>query len=123
MSQGHDTSLSWIEGLFYDLRFAMRGLWRDRAFALAAVATLALAIGLNVTAFTVMQAMLFRGYPLVKDNERLVYLQERIPAASGLMSYADFQDWRAQARSFEGLAFIGEKRIRSARERAARVIS
>jgi predicted permease len=106
------TSLSWIDGLFYDLRFAVRGLWRDQAFASAAIATLALAIGLNVTAFTVMEAMLFRGYPLVKENQRLVYLQERTPAKLGGLSYADFQDWRAQARSFEGLAFIGEKRIR-----------
>jgi putative ABC transport system permease protein len=112
MSQGHGTSLSWIEGLLYDLRFASRGLWRDRAFASAAIATLALAIALNASAFTVMQAMLFRGYPLVKDNDRLVYLQERMPAASGLISYADFEDWRAQAHSFEGLAFIGEKGIR-----------
>jgi putative ABC transport system permease protein len=112
MSQGHGTSLSWIEGLLYDLRFASRGLWRDRAFASAAIATLALAIALNASAFTVMQAMLFRGYPLVKDNGRLVYLQERMPAASGLISYADFEDWRAQAHSFEGLAFIGEKGIR-----------
>ena len=38
---------------------------------------LALAIGLNVTVFTVMDAMLFRGFPLVKRNDRLVYLQER----------------------------------------------
>lgn len=59
MSQGHGTSLSWIEGLLYDLRFASRGLWRDRAFASAAIATLALAIALNASAFTVMQAMLF----------------------------------------------------------------
>jgi predicted permease len=97
----------------------MRSLWRDRAFAVAAIATLALAIGLNVTAFTVMEAMLFRGYPLVKENERLVYLQERTPARLGGISYADFEDWRAHAQSFEGLAFVGEKRIRF-RERTGR---
>ena len=66
--------LPWLDGLFYDLRFALRRLRRDRAFTLAAIAMLALAIGLNVTVFTVMDAMLFRGYPLVKRNDRLVYL-------------------------------------------------
>src|SRR5579863_7152092 len=101
-----------LQGLFYDLRFAARGLWRDKAFASAAIATLALAIGLNASAFTVMEAMVFRGYPLVKQNDRLVYLQEGTPAKLGGISYADFEDWRAQAHSFEGLAFIGEKRIR-----------
>ena len=56
---------------FYDLRLALPGLRRDRAFTLAAIAMLALAIGLNVTVFTVMAAMLFRAYPLVKRNDRL----------------------------------------------------
>src|ERR1700730_3991966 len=48
----HDRSLDvwvwpWLDGFFHDLRFALPGLWRDRTFTLAAVATLALAIGLN----------------------------------------------------------------------------
>ena len=29
----------------------------------------------------------------------------------GGLSYADFEDWRTQATSFQGLSFIGEKRI------------
>src|ERR1700676_3295967 len=36
--------LPWLEGLFYDLRFALRGLLRDRSFALTAIAMLAVAI-------------------------------------------------------------------------------
>jgi hypothetical protein len=51
----------WFESVAYDLRFALRGLLRDRSFALTAVAMLALAIALNVVAFTIMDAMLFRG--------------------------------------------------------------
>src|SRR2546428_4317230 len=99
-----------LEGLFYDLRFALRGLRRDRAFTLAAIAMLALAIGLNVTVFTVMDAMLFRGFPLVKRNDRLVYLQERYPSGACCLSYEDFEDWRAQAQAFEGLAFVASNR-------------
>ena len=60
--------LPWLEGLFYDLRFALRRLRRDRAFTLAAIAMLALAIGLNVTVFAVMNTMLFRGFPLVRGT-------------------------------------------------------
>jgi putative ABC transport system permease protein len=111
MSQGHGTFLSWIEGLFYDSRYAMRGLWRDRAFASAAIATLALAIGLNVTVFAVMNTMLFRGFPLVQRNDRLVYIQEQYPSGTGNITYLDFEDWRAQAHSFEGMAFVGEENI------------
>ena len=103
--------LRWLEGLFFDLRLVLRGLRRDRAFTLAAVAMLALAIGLNVTVFAVMDTMLFRGFPLVQRNDRLVYLQERFPSGLCCMSYADFADWRAQAQAFESMAFVGSRNI------------
>src|SRR4029079_16433018 len=90
----------WLDGIFYDLRFTLRGLRRDRTFTLAAVAMLAIAIGLNVTVFTVMDAMLFWGYPIVKRNDRLVYLQERSPLRTNLISFADVEEWRAQAHAF-----------------------
>lgn len=102
---------AWIEGLFYDLRLALRGLRRDRGFTIAATAMLAIAIGLNVTVFSVMNTMLFRGFPLVKENSRLVYIQERFPSGKCCISYPDFQDWRAQAHSFLGLAFVAGKPI------------
>jgi putative ABC transport system permease protein len=102
--------LAWLESIFYDLRFAFRDLRRDRAFTITAITMLALAIGLNVTVFAVMNTMLFRGFSLVKKNSRLAYIEEHSPSA-GCCSYPDFEDWRAQTRSFEGMAFIGEKPI------------
>ena len=102
--------LPWLEGLFSDLRFALRGLRRDRAFALAAIAMLALAVGLNTTMFTVMNTMLFRGFPLVQENDRLVYIQEQGPSGC-CMSYPDFEVWRSQARAFEGMAFVAERPV------------
>jgi putative ABC transport system permease protein len=99
----------WLDGFFHDLRFALRGLRRDRAFTLAAIATLALAVGLNVTVFTVMDAMLFRGYPIVKRNDRLVYLQERSPVRTNLISFADVEEWRAQAHAFEGIGYVSSR--------------
>src|ERR1700733_14912290 len=53
-------ALPLLEGLFYDLRFAFRGLRRDRAFALAAIATLAIGIGVNTGVFTVTNAVLLK---------------------------------------------------------------
>ena len=101
--------LPWLEGLFFDLRFALRGLRRDLAFSLAAITMLALAIGLNVTVFTVMDAMLFRGYPIVERNDRLVYLQERSPLRTNLLSFADVEEWRAQAHAFEGIGYVSSR--------------
>jgi predicted permease len=96
-----------LDALLYDLRFAMRALRRDRAFTATVVVTLALAVGLNVTVFAVMDTMLFRGFPLVKGNDRLVYLQERNPRTGLGFSYLDFEDWSTQSSSFEAMAFIG----------------
>jgi putative ABC transport system permease protein len=99
------------DALFYDLRLALRGLRRDRAFTLAAVATLSLAIGLNATVFTVTDVMLFRGGPLIKRSDRLVYLQEHGPTIPCCLSYPDFEEWRAHAQSFEGMSFVGARSI------------
>jgi putative ABC transport system permease protein len=100
-----------IDSFLRDIRYSLRGLRRDRAFTLTAIVTLALAIGLNVTVFAVMNTMLFRGFPLVQRNNSLVYIQEQYPSGAGNITYLDFEDWRAQAHSFEGMAFVGEKNI------------
>jgi putative ABC transport system permease protein len=100
-----------IDSLLRDVRYSLRGLRRDRAFSLTAIVMLALAIGLNVTVFAVMNTMLFRGFPLVQRNNRLVYIQEQYPSGAGNITYLDFEAWRAQAHSFEGMAFVGEKNI------------
>ena len=72
--------VAWLDGFLFDLRLAFRGLRRDRGFSLTAVSTLSVAIALNVTVFTVMDAMLFRGLPLAKRSDRLVYLAMRKPS-------------------------------------------
>jgi len=113
VNHAHRDSIEWLwlEGLLYDLRFALRGLRRDWAFSMTAIAMLALAIGLNVTVFTVMNTMLFRGFPLVQGNDRLVYMQERFPSGLCCLSYADFEDWRSQAHTFDGMAFVSGRQI------------
>jgi putative ABC transport system permease protein len=84
---------------------------RDRAFTVTAVVTLAIAIALNVTAFTVMDAMVFRGLPGVTRSNRLVYLAMRqpsdLPCCPGPISYADFETWRAEAQAFDDMSFGG----------------
>jgi hypothetical protein len=68
--------MSLLDRLFYDLRLSLRTLCRDKGLTLAAIAMLALAIGLNVTVFATMNTMLFRGFPLVHGNLRRVHLNK-----------------------------------------------
>src|SRR5580704_584115 len=103
---------AWLEGLLYDLRYAVRGLARDRGFTLTSILMLALVIGLNVAVFAVVNTMLFRGFHLVKDNRRLVYIQERYTITNGCcLLYADFLAWRDQVRSFREMAFLASKQV------------
>ena len=95
--------------LLFDLRLSFRGLLRDYGFSVTAIATLAVALALNVTVHTIRDAMVVRGLPLASDSKRLAYLAVRQPSdpacCPGPMRYADFETFRANARSFEDLAF------------------
>jgi len=101
----------WLESLAFDARLALRGLRRDWTYTLASVAMLALALALNTTVFTVMDAMLFRGYPGVPRSHELVFLQEHDRRGMCCISYADASDWQTQARSLQGLALIGGRTV------------
>ena len=68
-----------------------------------AVGILALGIGANATVFTLTNAILFKGFPYLDRNDRFVYIQTAGPGPS---SYPDIQDWRTQAKSFEGMAIV-----------------
>jgi putative ABC transport system permease protein len=99
--------LPWLEALAFDTRLALRGVRRDWAYALASIAMLALALALNTTVFTVMDAMLFRGFPQVPRSHELVFLQEHDRRGLCCISYADVGDWQVQAQSFQGMALVG----------------
>lgn len=66
--------LGWIEDLIRDLRYGARALRRDPAFALASIASLALAIGVNTTAFSLTTEFLF-SEPSARDPSRLVLIR------------------------------------------------
>src|SRR5215207_2951190 len=83
--------------LLQDLRYGLRMLARSPGFTLVAVVSLALGIGVNTAVFSLFNALLIRQLPVVKGQERLVWL--RAPS-----SYPDYLDYREQARGFEGLA-------------------
>ena len=64
-----------------DLRIGARQLIRRPGFALAAISTLAIGIGLNTTLFTVVNAMLFRK-AAVAEPARLVEIYSSAASTS-----------------------------------------
>jgi putative ABC transport system permease protein len=92
----------------FALRDAVRGLRRDRVFALTVVVTLALTIGAVTAVFSIVDGVLLKplDYP---DPARLVTLREIWRQFDGKspsyeVNERHFEYWRAHARSFDAMA-------------------
>jgi predicted permease len=86
-----------------DLRYAVRMLRKQPAFAGAAILTLALGIGANTAVFSLVNATLFRHLP-VPDRDRLVYVNR---GAGGVFSYPQYQTLRDHTQALAALAAWG----------------
>ena len=95
-----------MESLLQDIRFALRGLRKAPGFALVAVLTIGLGVGVNTTVFTWMRTLVLRPFPGVQRSDRLVALYTRPPTtdADWAISYLTYRDWHEGARAFEGIA-------------------
>lgn len=102
-TMGADAALG-VEGLWRDVKFALRQLRKSPGFAATVIATLALGIGANTTVFSIVDAVLLRPLPY-HQPQRLVEVQtsEWGVFQGSNVAYPDFFDWRAQNRSFERL--------------------
>lgn len=65
---------TWMEDLARDLRHALRALRKERGFAITAILSLALGIGLNTTIFSLTSEFLF-SQPSVRDPATLMAAQ------------------------------------------------
>ena len=104
------TSLSLLDDVGQDLRYAVRAFRRAPGFAVAAALTLALGIGATTTVFSVVDGVLLHGLPY-RDADRIVNLWETSDNGGfRLPSYPTFKDWRAESQTwgdaFESLAFV-----------------
>ncbi len=78
-----------------DIRVGLRLLWRDKAFTITTVLTLALCIGANTALFSVVHNVLLRPLP-VPESDRIVLMGNAYPGAgaavggsSSVMDYLD----------------------------------
>jgi len=89
-----------VETAIQDVRFSSRGLRKSPGFTMAAVLTLALAIGANAVVFSIMNVFLLR--PLNVPRAQSLYGLWR--SNEGMSeSYPDYLDLRDRNRSFESL--------------------
>ena len=95
--------------LLSDVRYAIRSLLKTPGVVAIAVLTLGLGIGATTTVFSCVNALFLRPFPYA-DPVRLAAVRSDNPSRGwigGSVSYPNFVDWQAQARSFTGLAAHG----------------
>ena len=103
-----------LERIWRDLKYGARGLRREPAFAATAILTLALGMTIATTAYSVVDAELWKPLPF-PEPQQLVAVYPRAPGTNGSMERiagADFLDWQSQSHAFSGLAAMGETRRR-----------
>jgi predicted permease len=89
--------------MYADIRLALRQLRKAPGFAVAAVLTLALAIGANAVVFSVLNALVLR--PLNVPHADSLFMVERNfgTETTPSQSYPDYLDLRDRNRSFDSL--------------------
>ena len=98
----------WWQGIGFDLRVAVRALWKRPAFTLAAVITLALGIGATAAVFAIVSGVLLRPLPY-GDPARLAMVWHAANdvrgAASQLpLSAPNYLDIQSETGVFESIA-------------------
>jgi putative ABC transport system permease protein len=97
--------------LWRELGAGLRTFRKAPGVALLVILILALGIGMSTTCFSIVDAVLLKPLPY-RDAGRLFKIWERAPRI-GFPSYyvapPDFQDWKDQTGSFEGIgAYVGD---------------
>ena len=94
------------EAILQDTRGALRAIRRNPAFSAVATGTLALAVGVNVVMFSVLNTVLFRPLPYRFPHE-LVMLWTETPSRDlreNRSAFWNVEEWRRQSRSFRDMA-------------------
>jgi putative ABC transport system permease protein len=96
-----------IEAWWYDLRYALRVLWKERGFAAVSMVTLGLGIGAATAIFSVIYNVLLAPFP-EKGADRMVFariqnVQQGQPGGRQGYTATEVLEFAANSHSFDGI--------------------
>ena len=95
-----------MDTLIKDIRFAIRSLLRQPGFAIAAIATLALGIGINAALFSVVNSVLINPLPFSQPDQLVTFDQSKPNFDLGAVSYPNFLDLRRENQTFSAMTIL-----------------
>ena len=103
--------LSYLESIMQDLRYAIRALRRNPGFTVGVMVTLALGIGANTAMFSVVDRLLFRSPPLLRDPDQVhrIYFAsmdrgtEDARSGTEYTRYLDMRRWTSEFSELGGV--------------------
>ena len=99
-----------MNSLSTDIRYALRMLAKNPAFAGVVVLTLALGIGANAAIFSLLDQVLIQSLPVANPDQLVVfsaYYPKDGPDIDGAFSYSMYQDLRDRNSAFSGVIARG----------------
>jgi macrolide transport system ATP-binding/permease protein len=92
-----------IENLVQDARFAVRSLRRTPGLTAFVVITLALGIGMTSAIFSMVDALIFRPYPVPHPSGVLTLVSTTHDSSFDDFSYREYLDIRGKTKSYDGV--------------------
>ncbi len=104
-----------LDELRADLRYGIRTLAKSPGFAMAAILSLAVGIGVNTAMFSLIDALWLRPMA-IPDEGRITRLFTTSPQDSeDMFSWPEYQEFTRQSRAFTGIVALGGRGARMER--------
>ncbi len=93
----------WLTDFVDDVRYAVRSLRRTPGLAAFVIVTIALGIGMTATPFSMLDALIFRPYPVPRPGEVVSLVSTSRDSAFDQLSYREYVDIRDKTKSYAGV--------------------
>ena len=95
--------IHWLTDFVDDFRSAIRSLRRAPGLTAFVVATLALGIGMTATPFSMLDALIFRPYPVRNPREIVTLVSTSHDKSFDAFSFGEYRDIRDHTGSYDGV--------------------
>jgi predicted permease len=96
-------SVHWLTDFLDDLRYAIRSLGRAPGLTAFVVVTIALGIGMAAGTFSMVDALIFRPYPVLHPGRIVTLAGTTRDGAFEQFSYREYLDLRDHTRTYDGV--------------------